>query len=161
MFNDNPTFNDNNEHTVGTAVGTQFNPPSPSANFHSSDEKTLGQLFVAMSEDLSTLVHKELELALAELGEKVNQATSSIVKLVMGAILLHLGASALLATAVLALGTIMPYWLAALIVGALVLLIGLILVQTGRANLRNLSFVPAKSLSSLRNDTQMVKEKIQ
>lgn len=162
-------MNDRNGHNDGQRVATQVATPIESlaqpANFQPADEKTLGQLFVGMSEELSVLVRKEIELARVEMGEKVSQATTSIFKLVAGAILLHLGAIALLATGVIALGGAVAYWLAALLIGALVLIIGLVLVQNGRADLSSLNLIPAKSLSSLRNDTQMVtqmvKEKIQ
>ncbi len=124
-------------------------------------EPTLGELLLGMSEDISTLVHKEIELARLEISEKLKKATGGIINIAAGGILLLLGAGALVAAAILGLGSVFAYWLAALIVGVVIALVGLFLVQTGQANVRSLTLMPEKSLASLKEDTEMVKEKLQ
>lgn len=53
-------------------------------NGNSLNEPTLGELFVLMSEDLSTLFHKEIELVRAEANEKLQQAISAGISVGLG-----------------------------------------------------------------------------
>lgn len=124
-------------------------------------EPTLGELFVLLSEDLSALFHKEIELVRTEANEKIEQATGATTSLMLGGIFALLGGGAILAAAVLALGSVFIYWLSALLLGGLVLLIGLILLQNGRTALRSINLVPARTLHSLRQDTESILEKLQ
>lgn len=138
-----------------------YKTPEIPPNFNPAKEPTLGELFVILSEDVSTLVHKEIEFARVEVGEKLEKATGGIINLALGAIFILLGGGALLAAAILALGAIFAYWISALVVGGLVVFIGFLLVQSGQAHLRLLTLLPEKSLASLKRDTEMVKEKFQ
>lgn len=130
------------------------------ANPSSLNEPTLGELFVLMSDDLSTLFHKEIELVRAEANEKLQQAISAGISLGLGGVLLLLGAGALLAAAILALGNVIGYGLSALIIGVIVLIAGLIFVQSGKANLRSLTLMPEKSITSLKKDTETILENL-
>lgn len=142
------------------ALANSYETDRLQANTNSLNEPTLGELFVLMSEDLSTLFHKEIELVRAEANEKLQQAIGAGISLGLGGILLLLGAGALLAAAILALGPVVGYGLSALIIGAIVLMVGLILVQSGKANLRSLTLIPEKSIRSLKKDTETILENL-
>lgn len=124
-------------------------------------EPTLGELFVVLSEDLSALFHKEADLVRIEMQEKLQTTTSNLINLAMGGIFLLLGVAALVAALILALGNVIAYWLAALLVGVLTAFVGLILVQSAKGNLTSLTLMPEKSLAAIKEDTKMVKEKMQ
>jgi hypothetical protein len=51
-------------------------------------------------------------------------------------------------------------WTAALVVGAVVILIGVILLMRGRSMLQSTSLAPQRTVESLRADTAMVKEQV-
>lgn len=123
-------------------------------------ESSLGDLFTGLTYDLSTLVRKEIDLARTETMEKVSQATRSIVFMVAGGMLAYAGLIALIIAAAVALANVMPFWLATLIVGLLVLIVGAIFVQSGRSMLTNMSIVPEKTVESIKEDTEWVKEQV-
>jgi uncharacterized membrane-anchored protein YhcB (DUF1043 family) len=60
-----------------------------------------------------------------------------------------------------ALGNVMDLWLAALIVGLVVIIIGAILLQSGRSMLQRLSIVPEKTVESIKESTEWAKEQVQ
>jgi hypothetical protein len=51
-------------------------------------------------------------------------------------------------------------WLAALIVGVVVAIIGAIMLQKGRSNLRPTNLAPQRTAASLRRDKEFVKEHV-
>jgi hypothetical protein len=50
----------------------------------------------------------------------------------------------------------MPAWLAALIVGGVVVIIGLVMVKSGSSKLQPSSFSPDRTAESMRKDKEMV-----
>jgi hypothetical protein len=120
----------------------------------------LGDLFTGLTYDLSTLVRKEIDLARTETLEKVSQATRSVVFMVAGGMLASAGLIALIIAAAVALANVMPFWLSTLVVGLLVLIVGAVLVQSGRSMLSNISIVPEKTVESIKEDTEWVKEQV-
>lgn len=123
-------------------------------------EPSLGQLFTELSDDMSTLVRQELELAKAETVQKVSRATRSVILMVAGGLLAYAGFIALVIAAAIALGSLMPYWLSSLIVGLVVIVIGGLLVMSGRSSLTNLSLVPENTVESLKQDARWAKEQV-
>ena len=76
-----------------------------------------------------------------------------------GTLLLLYGLAALIATAVLGLATVLAPWLAALIVGVVVLVLGALLVAIGAARAKRAAPpVPERTAASARADVDAVKE---
>ncbi|MDQ3249778.1 MAG: phage holin family protein, partial [Chloroflexota bacterium] len=123
-------------------------------------EPTLGDLFTGLTTDFSTLVRKEIELARTETTEKISQATQSVVFMVAGGMVAYAGLIALIMAAAFALSNVMAPWLATLIVALVVLIVGAILVQSGRSKLGNLSIVPEKTVESIKEDAAWAKEQV-
>jgi hypothetical protein len=48
-----------------------------------------------------------------------------------------------------------------MLVGIVVLVVGAILIQSGRSALQNLDVTPEKTVETLKENTEMVKEKLQ
>lgn len=95
-------------------------------------ERPTGDLVKELSAQVSTLVRAELELAKAELSEKGKKAGIGGGMLGGGGVLALFGLGLLLTTAVLALQLVMADWLAALIVGVVVLTIAGVLAMMGK-----------------------------
>lgn len=123
-------------------------------------EPSLGQLFTELTDDMSTLVRQELELAKAETMQKVSKATRSIIMMVAGGLLAYAGLIALVIAVAIALGGLMPYWLSSLIVGLVVIVIGAVLVMSGRSSLATISLVPEKTVETLKQDARWAKEQV-
>jgi uncharacterized membrane protein YqjE len=122
---------------------------------------SLGALFRDLANDLSNLTRKELELARTETMEKVSHASKALISMAAGGFLAYAGLLVLLAAAVMVVATWVPYWLSATIVGGVVLIIGLIMLQSGRSALQKTNITPEKTVDSMKENAQWVKEKIQ
>lgn len=124
-------------------------------------ETSLGELFTALTTDMTTLVRKEVELARTETVEKISKATRSVVFMIAGGMLAYAGLIGLIIAAIVALANVMDLWLSALIVGLVVIIIGAILLQSGRSMLQRLSLVPEKTVESIKESTEWAKEQVQ
>jgi ABC-type multidrug transport system fused ATPase/permease subunit len=118
-------------------------------------ETTTG-LLRRLGDDLATLVRKELALATAEVSRGVNEMKKGIVGIAAAGAILYAGFLVLLGSAVLALGMVMALWLAALIVGAVVGIIGFVMLQSARSKLEAANLKPERSQESLRRDKELL-----
>jgi len=127
-------------------------------------DPSLAGLVTDFTRELSTLVRQEGQLMKAELSEKVSEAGAGVGSLTAGGAVVFAGFLVLLLAAVAALNDIMGAvavdnpWLSPLIIGSIVLIVGLILLQKGRANLRAKNLMPKKSGESLRRDSEVLRE---
>jgi uncharacterized membrane protein YqjE len=126
------------------------------------DERPVAELLKELSEQTSTLVHKELELAKLELAQKGKRAGIGA-GMFGGASVVGLYAlGALTAAIVLILATAMAGWLAALIVAAVYGLIAGGLALAGRAPVQQATPpVPQQATESVKEDVQWAKAKAQ
>lgn len=136
------------ERTVDTEMSGQTSEP------------TLGDLFTSLTGDLSTLVRQEIDLARTETMEKVTSATRSIVMMVAGGMVAYAGLIAVVIAIIVALSGIMPLWLSALIVGIVVIVVGAMLISSGRSKLASMSVVPQKTVESMKENTEWAKEQV-
>lgn len=124
--------------------------------------RSLIELFADLWRETSTLVHKEAELAKAEMSEKVSQVSTGIVELAIGGLIVFAGFIILLIALSNGLAHLLPEeladWLAPLIVGAVVMLFGFIALMRGRKNVKPESLAPERTMQSMRRDAQLVKE---
>ena len=123
------------------------------------DDRSLGELFGDLAGQTGTLVREEVALAKAELTQTATQAGKDIGVLVIGGAVAYAGLLALLAAVILALATVLPAWLAALIVGLVVAGVGALLLQRGRAALAHTDLAPHQTMATLAADVDAVKGK--
>jgi putative superfamily III holin-X len=123
---------------------------------------TTGELVARLSEQVSTLVKSELELAKAELTRKGMRVGVGAGLAGSGGLLGAYGFGLLLAAAVAALALVWPVWLAALVIGVVVLLVAGALALAGRSQLRRSSPpVPKHAVEGVREDVAAVREAMQ
>jgi hypothetical protein len=125
----------------------------------------LATLFSDLWRETATLVREEAELAKTEISHKTDQALAGVGLIAAGGAVIFAGFLALLVAAANALLPMLPaehaLWLAPLIVGGVVIVIGFIALASGRSDLKARSLVPSRSLRSLRRDGRIVKEHLQ
>lgn len=121
-------------------------------------QRSLGALVADLFRETADLLRGEVRLAKAELTEKVSQVETGAVSFVIAYVLSFLGVLFLLQAAVIALADVVPAWLAAVIVGAVVLAIGLIFLGKARKNLSMKNMALKATSESLRRDKQVLKE---
>lgn len=122
----------------------------------SGQASTVPHLLRQLLDDASVLIRKEIALASSEITHAVDQAKQGAVGLVSGSAVLYAGVLFLLAAATLGLAEVVPGWAAALIVGGVVSLIGLIMLQTGKKKVQPRNFAPHRTGEALRKDRDMI-----
>ncbi|MFQ3786400.1 phage holin family protein [Halomonas sp. A29] len=125
-------------------------------------ESSIGSLFSSLAREVTSLVRKETELAKVEMSEKTSQAVGALASIAIAGAILMCGFLVLLAAAVFGLNTVLPPettpWLSALIVGGVVVVIGLIMLQSGRKKLKQENLMPTRTMASLRRDKALTQE---
>jgi uncharacterized membrane protein YqjE len=128
------------------------------------DQRSIGRLLTDLSTETTALLRGEIDLAKAELSEKVSQAAMAVAALAAGALVLFAGFLVLLDAAVFGLGRVLePYGLpalAALIVAIGTMIVGLIILLIGRSALKAENLAPRRTAESLRRDREFVKEQV-
>jgi hypothetical protein len=125
------------------------------------DDRSLGDLFADLARELGELVRQEAQLAKAELRQNASQAGRAIAALVVGGAIVYAGVLALLAAAILGLGQAgLPWWLAALLVGVVVVVIGAVVTARARAALQTTALAPQQTIETLKEDRAWVNEQI-
>lgn len=137
------------------AEDTTYVPPSRPTPVDRDPETAVG-LLRRLGDDLATLLRKELALATAEVSRGVDDLKTGLASVATAGAVLYAGFLVLLASAVLGLGQVMDLWLAALIVGAVVAIIGFVMLQAGRKKLSAASLRPERAQESLRRDREML-----
>jgi hypothetical protein len=125
-------------------------------------EQSTAELVRRASEQLSTLVRDELALAKVELAGKAKHAGKGV-GLFSGAGLTALyGLAVLIATAIIALDLVWPLWLAALVVGVVLMIVAGILALVGRRQVRQgVPPTPDEAVASIKADIETVKRSAQ
>ena len=112
---------------------------------------TLLRDFVTEAQNLIT---QEIRLAKAEIRHEARLAGKGATGVVIGAGLALLGALALTACLIAALGTLMPVWVAALVVGGLFLLVGAMIAMGGISKLKTVDPRPRETTATLKEDRE-------
>jgi len=124
------------------------------------EHRSLSQLFTDLMNEARTLLRQEVRLAKTELTEKASRVGKDITSLAIGGAIANAGLLAIVAAGVMGLAHVVPAWLAALIVGLVVAGIGFGMIQQGRKNLTQEDLNPRKTVKSLEEDKQWVKEQL-
>ncbi len=125
-----------------------------------SENRSLGELFSELSADMSDLLQKEVALAQAEMMGKVSKVAGGAGMAVGGGMVAYAGLILLLITLAFFLAQWMAVWVALGIVAVIALAIGLVLLQVGRGRIQNTSLTPEKTIESLKDNAEWVKEQV-
>jgi hypothetical protein len=123
-------------------------------------ERSITTLLSDLASETILLIRQELALLKAELHEKFSRVGQGATALGAGALIAYSGWLVLLAAAVLGLATVLPAWLAALIVALVALAIGGALVYIGKSRFDADALMPQRTLRSLREDEQWLRERL-
>lgn len=124
---------------------------------HQLHDRTIGELFSRLSREMSLLVQQEIDLAKAELMQKLVPAGMGIAFLLVAA-LLGLGAFAALTTAfITALMLVLPAWASALIVMAVWGILALILAIAAKGRLQSATPAAPNTVETLKENVEWAK----
>ena len=125
-------------------------------------ERPIGDLLKQLSQETTTLVRQELDLAKAEVAQKGQKAGKGAGMFGGAGIMGFLALGALTAALILAIGTAIEEWIAALIVGLVYAAIAGVLALQGRNKVREASPpVPEQAVDSVKEDVQWAKTRTQ
>jgi uncharacterized membrane protein YqjE len=123
-------------------------------------ERSAGELVKQMSEQVSMLVRDELKLAQLEMTRKGKQAGAGAGLLGGSGLIALYAVGCLLACVIIALSGVLAAWLAALIVGAVLLLVAAVVALLGRGRLRKaVPPMPKQAIGSVKTDVEEIKER--
>ena len=124
-------------------------------------ERSIGELFGQLTQDLSLLVRQETQLAKTEIQEKISRASRDLVALAAGGIVALIGGFALAAAIILLLvdPVGLEPWVAALLVGVLLAGGGYAMLQKGLRDLKTVDPAPRRTVESVKEDIQAIKER--
>ncbi len=125
-----------------------------------TEQRSLGELFSELASETGALVRNEVQLAKVEMTAKARTAGRDAAIVAAGGSIAVLGVMALLAALILAIGTLIPLWASALIVGAMVTITGGILVVMGIRAFRALDVAPRETIETLEEDKRWLKEQV-
>jgi uncharacterized membrane protein YqjE len=120
-------------------------------------ERPIGELVKDLSQQTSTLVRQELELARAELQQQGKDAGKGAGLLGGATVAGLLALGALSAALITLLDKAMATWVAALIVMALWAIVALVLAQTGRTSLQRATPPARQTVETVKEDIQWAK----
>jgi len=122
------------------------------------DERPIGDLVQDLSRQTSTLIRQEMRLAQAELSEKGRHASKGAGMFGGAGLVALYGVGALIAAAIIGLGTVIELWIAAVLIGILLLAVAGILALTGKKELDEAGPPkPEQTLDSVQQDVETVK----
>jgi hypothetical protein len=126
-----------------------------------ASDRSLASLVTELTRGSATLIRQEVNLAKTELAEKVGQAQSGLIAAVAGGLLLFIALQALAAAAILGLSKEVEPWLAAVIIGVAVALVGAVVLAKGIANLKGDNLAPRRTIDTLRANARWGREQTQ
>lgn len=134
-----------------------------------ADGRSITGLLRELRDETTILLRQEVALAKTEISEKASRAGRNAAYLATGGLIVYAGALFLLlaATAALLVGLEamgvdrgITLWLAPLIVGGVVALVGYGLVQKGITTLKHESLVPEKTKESVQENKQWLQDRM-
>jgi uncharacterized membrane protein YqjE len=126
-----------------------------------SGDAPLGDLIRQLAQDSAMLVRQEVALAKAELQANVKSVARDLTMVAVGGVIALIGAMVLILFLVLAVGDALDeYWLGALIVGLLFVIVGGLLAKSNLNKLKHESVAPALTIETLKEDKQWLQSEI-
>lgn len=142
------------------AVRTDGSAAGPDPGRHGApdpDETSIGQLIGDISDDLSKLFRQEVELAKAELKQEASKAGKAAGMLGGAGFAGYLAVLLVSFALVFALGNVMDLGWAFLIVAVIWGGVGAVLYATGRTKMRTVDPMPRRTVETLKEDAQWLK----
>jgi uncharacterized membrane protein len=126
-------------------------------------ERSIGELFGQLTQDMTLLVRQEVQLARTEMTEKLSRLTTNLISVGAGGFVAYLGGLALMAALILAIRDLANISLAwsALIVGGILAIVGYVMLQRGLKELKRVELAPRRSVENIKDDVQSIKDDVQ
>ncbi len=122
------------------------------------DDRSLGELFSELTQETTTLVRQEVQLAKTEMSQKASRVGKDVGFLAAGGAVAYAGLLAIIAGGIFLLALVIPLWLSALLVGIAVAAVGYFPVRKGLDALKQESLAPQETIETLKEDKEWAKD---
>ena len=122
------------------------------------DDRSLGELFSELSQETTTLIRQEVNLAKTEMSQKASRVGKDVGFMAAGGAVAYAGLLAIIAGVIALVGLVIPLWLSALLVGVVVAAIGYFLVKRGLDALKQEDLAPRETIETLKEDKEWAKD---
>ncbi|WP_372921859.1 phage holin family protein [Roseovarius sp.] len=126
-----------------------------------SSPESISDLIRNLATDLSALFGREVALAKSEMRESVSEVKTAVGALATGVAIAMAGLVVLLMSGVYGLSNLVAPWLAALIVGAVALLVGFLMVRSAKETMSTSIVLPERTLDSAKKDKEALQRTTQ
>ncbi len=123
-------------------------------------EKSLADLFTELSEQASTLVRQEIQLAQTEMTRKATKAGRNAAVIAVGGVFALGAFYSIVAALIMALSQVMDGWLAALIVAVVLAIVAALLVQYGISKLKTIDPAPRRTIETMRENKEWLTQQV-
>jgi hypothetical protein len=126
-------------------------------------ERSIGELFGQLSQDMTLLVRQETQLARTEMSEKLSRLSANLISVATGGLVAYMGAWALVAALILGLHEVADIspWVSALIVGVILAIAGYAMLKRGLNKLKRVDLAPRRTVENIKDDVQAIKNDVQ
>lgn len=124
---------------------------------NASDDKSIGELLKELAREVPAMLTNEVALAKSEARESMRAAKAGVAAVSTGGAVVLGGFIMLLLAAVYALSNVVEPWAAALIVGVVTMVVGLLMVQAGKKKFEKDSLRPEHTMNSLHKDKDTIR----
>lgn len=126
------------------------------------DDRSVGELLGELMRETATLVQQEVNLAKAEMSQKAVKAGTNVGVIAVGGAVLYAGVLTLIAALILMLAhfAIMPPWVAALLIGIVITIVGGVMVKKGMEELKHFDPTPRQTIETLKEDKEWVQQQL-
>ncbi|APU16720.1 phage holin family protein [Actinoalloteichus fjordicus] len=136
-----------------------MNPDTKQGYARHHDDRSTAELMGDLSTQLSRLVREEMQSATAELRSKGRRLGAGAGLFGAAGVLALYGGGVLIATLIMLLALVLTPWIAALVVGVVLLAAAGMCAAIGRGQTRRATPpVPEQTMASVRDDLQTIKE---
>lgn len=137
---------------------TQTRRKRPPMGRNGTSEPPIGELFRQMASQAQQLVHLEVQLAKAEINEKIDSYTKNGGLLVGGGFIAYAGFIGIMMALGFLLGSFMPDWLGFLITGVIIALVGFAALKKGLDGIQQTQLSLEKTAESIEEDKEWIRE---
>jgi drug/metabolite transporter (DMT)-like permease len=128
--------------------------------YRARPERPFGALINALIDDLRRLIRLELALFKQEMAGNARRLSFGLVAIAVGAVLAFTAWLAIFSAAIIALSIVWPPWLAAVVLGAVMLIVGGLVLFFGIRRIQAQRLVPVRTINTLREDGVWIKERV-
>jgi hypothetical protein len=125
-------------------------------------DESIGGLVRGILTDLRTLIREEIALARVEIREQAGKARAAAMSFGIAAAALLFGGTFLLVALATGIAELLdlPVWVGFLIVAVLLSAIGLVMLSSGRRQMRTFHAVPEETVSTLKENSEWIAKRL-